>query len=116
MITARHWTQQTEWAAHAGIAEREGLASNIIAALADGRRPPEMAEDEAAIYDFCMELLQNHSVSDPTYERVVSWFAEKGVIDTIGIMGYYSLLAMVMNTARTPLADGVEPPLAPFPQ
>ncbi len=116
LITARHWTQQTEWAAHAGIAEREGLSATIIGALADGRRPPEMTDDENAIYEFSTELLQNHSVSDPTYTRAVSLFEEKGVIDTIGIMGYYSLLAMVMNTARTPLADGVDPPLAAFPR
>ena len=56
-------------------------------------------------------------MSDPTYARMVSEaFEEIGVIDTIGIMGYYSMLAMVMNTARTPLREGVEPGLAPFPK
>ena len=75
-----------------------------------------MSEDEATVYDFCMELLRTHGVSDATYARAVSHFEEKGVVDTIGIMGYYSLLAMVMNTARTPLADGVSPPLKAFPR
>lgn len=109
LMTARHWTQHYEWAAHASIAEREGLKSEIIAAVADGRRPERMADDEAAVYDFCMELFRTHGVSDSTYARLVSHFDEKGVIDTIGIMGYYQLLAMVMNTARTPLRDGMEP-------
>ena len=116
LITARHWTQQTEWAGHAGIAERAGLRAEIIGAVADGRRPDGMAEDEAAVYDFCMELLRTHGVSDPTYARVVTLVEEKGVIDTIGIMGYYSLLAMVMNTARTPLREGMPPPLPAFPR
>ena len=116
LITARHWTQQYEWSAHAAIAERAGLSPDAIAALADGRRPERMAEDEAAVYDFCMELLHTHGVSDPTYARAVSLFEEKGVIDTIGIVGYYSMLAMVMNTARTPLAEGVPPPLPVFPR
>ena len=116
LITARHWTQQTEWAAHAPIAEQAGLRPEIIAAVSDGRRPDRMTEDEAAVYDFCMELLRTHGVSDPTYARAVSFFEETGVIDTIGIIGYYSLLAMVMNTARTPLRAGVPPPLTAFPR
>jgi 4-carboxymuconolactone decarboxylase len=116
LITARHWTQQYEWAVHAPIAEREGLSAEIIAALSDGRRPDRMSEDEAAVYDFCMELLRTRGVSDATYTQAVSIFEEKGVVDTIGIMGYYSLLAMLMNTARTPLADGVSPPLMAFPR
>ena len=63
-----------------------------------------------------MELLRNHEVSDPTYARMVAQLGEKGVIDAIGILGYYQLLAMVMNTARTPLPDGVEPGLSSFPR
>ena len=116
LITARHWSQQYEWVAHARIAEREGLRSEIIAAVADGRRPDVMMEDEATLYDFCVELLRTHGVSDTTYARLVSLFEEKGVIDTIGIIGYYSLLAMVMNTARTPLREGAPPPLPSFPR
>lgn len=116
LITARHWTQQYEWFVHAPIGEQAGLRPEIISALADGRRPSRMAEDEATVYDFCMELLRTQGVSDPTYARAVSLFEEKGVIDTIGIMGYYSMLAMVMNTARTSLGDGVRPPLTAFPR
>ena len=116
LLTARHWTQQYEWYVHAPIAEREGLDRAIIDAVADGRRPIDMAEDEAAVYDFVRELFRNQGVSDPTYARLVDHLGERGVIDTIGIMGYYQLLAMVMNTARTPLPDGVEPPLPAFPR
>ena len=116
LLTARHWTQNYEWYVHAPIALREGLDAAVIEAVADGRRPADLADDEAAVYDFCMELLRTHGVSDPTYARMVSHLGEKGVIDTIGILGYYQLLAMVMNTARTPLPDGVEPGLPTFPR
>ena len=116
LLTARHWTQNYEWYAHAAIAEREGLSAAIIEAVTDGRRPPDMADDEAAVYDFCQELLRTQGVSDPTYDRMVEHLGEKGVIDAIGILGYYQLLAMVMNTARTPLPDGVEPGLPSFPR
>ena len=116
LLTARHWTQHYEWYAHAPIAEREGLAPAIIEAVADGRRPAEMADDEATLYDFCQELLRTQGVSDPTYARMLSHVGEKGIIDTIGIMGYYQMLAMVMNTARTPLPEGVAPGLPSFPR
>ena len=116
LLTARHWTQNYEWYVHAPIAEREGLDAAIVEAVADGRRPAQLADDEAAVYDFCIELLRNHEVSDPTYARMVEHLGEKGVIDAIGILGYYQMLAMAMNTARTPLPEGAEPGLQSFPR
>ncbi len=116
LITARHWTQQYEWNAHYAIAMKAGLSPEIGKAIAEGRRPERMAADEEVLYDFCTELHRNQSISDATYARLVSRFGEQGVIDTIGITGYYSLLAMVLNTARVPVGAGGAPPLAPFPQ
>jgi len=75
-----------------------------------------MAEDEEIVHDFLTELLANKSVCDPTYERAVRKFGEHGVIDLIGISGYYGLLAMVMNVARTAVPEGNPLPLAPMPQ
>ncbi|MCH7748476.1 MAG: carboxymuconolactone decarboxylase family protein [Acidobacteria bacterium] len=115
LVAARHWCQQYEWSIHSAIAAEAGLAAGVIEAIAEGRRPVEMADDEAALHDFCLELLRHQCVSDTTYARAVDLFEEKGVIDTVGILGYYSLLAMVMNTARTPLREGMVPALRPFP-
>ena len=78
----------------------------FISAIAEGRRPAKMAADEAAIYDFIDELSRNRSVSDPTYARAKEHFGERGVIDMIGIHGYYSLLAMILNVSRAPLPEG----------
>lgn len=117
LITARQWSQPYEWNAHYPLAVKGGLNPEIAKALGDGRRPQGMAEDEEALYEFCTELLRNHSVSDATYARAVSKFGERGILDTIGLMGHYSLIAMVLNTARTPLPAGATlPALAPFPR
>jgi 4-carboxymuconolactone decarboxylase len=116
LITARVWTQQFEWHHHRIIGEKAGLSAAIIDAVAEGRRPDAMAADEAAIYDFLDELIRTRSVSDATYARTKAQFGERGVIDLIGLHGYYSLLAMVMNVARTPLPGSAEPALKPFPQ
>ena len=115
LITARAWTQQLEWHYHAGMAREAGLAEEIIAAVAEGRRPENLDEEAAAVLDFSLELHRNRSVSDATYAKAKRHFGEKGVIDLVGIAGYYSLLAMAMNVARTPLPEGVTAPLTPMP-
>ena len=116
LIAAREWTQQYEWDAHHTLAMKAGLNPDVAKALAEGRRPDRMSEDEEIIYNLCTELQRNRSVSDATYQRAVAKFGEQGVIDAVGIQGYYTLLAMAMNTARTPLPAGRTPALAPFPR
>ena len=115
LMTARQWTQQYEWNVHHDIALNAGLSPAITQAIAEGRRPPGMAEDEAVLYAMFTELHETKGVSNATYDEAVAQFGESGVIDAVGIIGYYSLLAMVMNTARTPLPAGVELPLSPLP-
>ena len=116
LIAAREWTNHYEWNAHHNAATQAGLSTAIIAAVADGRRPERMAEDEEILYDLCTELLRNRSVSDPTYARALAKFGEAGVVEAASIEGYYSYLAMVMNTARSPLPAGAKSQLMPFPK
>ena len=116
LIAAREWTNNFEWNAHSAAAATAGLSAAIIAAVADGRRPERMAEDEDILWDFCNELLHNKSVSDPTYARALAKFGEAGVVEAASLEGYYTYLSMVMNTARSPLAAGAKPALALFPK
>lgn len=116
LITAREWTQQYEWVAHHDIAIKAGLRKEIADAIADGRRPVGMAEDEEAAYDMSTEIQRNKRVSDATWARAVAKFGEQGVIDLLGINGYYTFLAMTMNAARTGLPAGTPEPLKRFPE
>jgi 4-carboxymuconolactone decarboxylase len=116
LMTARQWTQQYEWNAHYQLAMTGGLKADVAKAIAEGRRPEHMAEDEEILYNFVTELHRNHSVSDATYARTLAKFGEQGVIDTVSLTGYYTMISMILNTARTPLPDGVAPALAPFPR
>jgi 4-carboxymuconolactone decarboxylase len=115
LLTAREWSQNYEWAAHHRLAMEGGLHPDIAAAVADGRRPDSMAADEEALYDFCTALHRDGRVSDAVYARAVAEFGEQGVVDMVGLSGYYSLIAMVLNTARVPLAPNATPGLEPFP-
>jgi len=116
VMAARHWTQQYEWEAHCRWGRKFGVKQAIIDAIAEGRRPEKMARDEAVVYDFFSELFANKSVSDATYGRAKTQFGEAGVIDLLGVVGYYTMLAMVMNVARTPAQHGAVLPLTPMPQ
>lgn len=115
IIAARHWSQQFEWWAHYRQAVAAGLKAEIGDAVAEGRRPTGMAEDEEILYDFLTEALNNKGVSDTTYARTVKKYGEQGVIDLLAVAGYYGLLALVMNVARTPVPEGHALPLPALP-
>ena len=116
LLTAREWTQQYEWNAHYPIAVKAGVKREVLDAIAEGRRPSGMTSEETVLYDFSRELHRNKAISDATYERALNAFGEQGVVDAIGISGYYTLLAMTLNTARTPAGESGSPILRPIPK
>lgn len=116
IITAREWTQQYVWQAHYPAALKAGLRREVADAIADGRRPAGMAEDEEIAYDMATEILRLKRVSDATYARAVARFGEQGVIDLLGVIGYYNFLAIVMKTTRTALPAGMAEPLRRYPE
>lgn len=111
IMAGRKWTAQYEFHAHRRLALAAGLSPAIADAVAANKRPAAMAEDETVVYDFVSELLATGQVSDATFQRAKAAFGERGVIDLVGAVGYYSLVSMVLNVARVPLPAGVEPPL-----
>ena len=115
IIGARAWNQQFEWWAHYRQAVEAGLKREVADAVAEGRRPAGMAEDEEIVYDTLTELINSKGLSDPTYARAVSKFGEQGLIDLVSVVGYYTLLAMVMNVARTAVPEGKPLPLPALP-
>jgi 4-carboxymuconolactone decarboxylase len=115
LMTARQWGQNYEWNAHYAIAMDEGLSPDIAKAIAEGRRPEGMVAEEALLYELCLELQRNHSISDVTYERAVERFGEQGIVEIVSLAGYYTMISMILNTSRAPLPPGATPALAPFP-
>lgn len=111
IVTARHWTAQYEWNAHRRAAAQAGLKEEIIEAIADRKRPTGMQPDEEVVYNFATELLETKNVSDAAFKAVVDKFGEKGVVDIIGVMGYYQMVSMLLNVDRYPLPAGTEPEL-----
>lgn len=116
ILTARYWTAQFEWTAHKRAALQAGVSPAIVDAIANGTRPPAMNPDTVAAYDFITELLTKKQVSDPVFLAAKNRFGEKGVVDMIGLSGWYSMVSMALNVDRYPVAQAELKPLpSPLP-
>ena len=114
MIAARQWSQPYEWRAHYPLAVKGGLDRQIIVDLAAGKRPQGMKDDEAALYDFCTQMYRDKDVSDAAFKAARDKFGERGIMDLIGIIGYYDIVSMALISQRTTGTQGEEPPLVPL--
>jgi 4-carboxymuconolactone decarboxylase len=110
LVNARFWSSKLEWHAHRPLAIKGGLAESIVDELATGRRPTGMKDDEAIVYDFCTTLHREHFIGEDLFERAKAALGEQGLVDLIGVSGYYTLISMVLNVAEVPLPDGVPSP------
>jgi 4-carboxymuconolactone decarboxylase len=102
IVTARLWRQAYEWHVHAPLARKAGVRAETIASLAAGQYPDQAADDERVVHDFCLSLHRSNFVDDAIYADTLALLGERGVVELTGICGYYALLAMMLNVARTP--------------
>jgi 4-carboxymuconolactone decarboxylase len=108
LMGARAWTAHYAWYVHRRAAEQTGLPAEVIAAVRDGRRPATMTPDVAAVYNFCNELLTDKRVSDATLQAARQVLGgDRGVVDLVGTLGAYQLVAMMMVVDEFPLPEGV---------
>jgi 4-carboxymuconolactone decarboxylase len=112
LTTARLWRAQYEWFAHAPMAERAGVAPQTIRDLRAGRRPARAAADERVLYDFIKELYRTRRVSDATYRRAHKILGNAGLVELVGILGYYALISMTLNVFRAAIPDDQPLPFA----
>jgi 4-carboxymuconolactone decarboxylase len=110
LIAARHFDAQYSWNAHVDKAVAAGIAPEAIAALARKERPEFGAGDEQVFFDFCWELLSEHFVSDDTFTAALEHFGDAGLVDTIGCLGNFTMLSMLLNTFQVDLQADREPP------
>jgi 4-carboxymuconolactone decarboxylase len=110
LMTAQAWGSQYEWYAHAPLALKAGLDPAIIAAIGAGRKPDNMKDDEAIVWEFTTQLRRDHGVDDAIYAKALEKFGERGIIDLIGVNGYYDVVSMTLNVAHVkPPADAELP-------
>ena len=110
LVTARYWDSQYSWNAHVDKAREAGIPQEVIDDLAQGRTPQFKAEDERVFYEFAMEALENHFVSQKTFDAAQKIFGTKGVVDLIGAVGYFSMLQICLNSGEVDLQEDRKPP------
>ena len=115
LVVARTWTQQFEWRVHVPLALAAGVGAETVEALRHGRRPPALPDDERRVVDLVHELLSHHGISDATYDDAVAAFGERGTVELVSLVGYFTMLSMVLNVARTPPDPSDVPLLPPLP-
>ena len=112
LMIARDWTAQFVWWVHRRIAQEAGLPPALIDAIANGLSvPDDLPPDVKAVHQFCFELFRHRQVSDATYANTVTLFGERGVVDLMGTLSYYTLVSMALNVAGYPLPEGAQPEL-----
>nr|WP_313901844.1 carboxymuconolactone decarboxylase family protein [Methylobacterium sp. J-030] len=113
LIQGRLWRSQVEWYAHYPLAIKAGLSEQVAADLKANKRPEGMKPDEAAVYDFCMELSTKQAVSDETFARAKAVLGDQGVVDLTTLTGTYVTVAMLLSMAEESVPPGKEPPFKP---
>lgn len=102
LLVSRQWRQQFEWFIHVPLALEAGTDPDTVTAIREGRMPSTMSDDEALVHRFVSELQQHRGVSDATYANTLARFGEQGVIDLTSLVGYFTMISMVLNVAGTP--------------
>ena len=105
-MTAQYWGSQYEWYAHAPLALKAGLDPAILKAIGEGRKPDNMKDDEAIVWEFSTQLRRDHNVDDAIYAKALEKFGEKGIVDLIAVNGYYGVVAITLNVSRVAPPDG----------
>ena len=114
IMTGRYWMAQYEWNAHQAAALQNGVSPAIVEAIAAGKRPTGMKPEVEIAYNLIDELLTTHQVTDATFKAAKDKYGERGVVDMIGLSGWYGLVSMLLNVDRYPLPEGVQPGLKPL--
>ena len=110
IMSAQYWGAQYEWYAHAPLALKAGLDPSVVTALGEGRKPDNMKDDEAIVWEFSTQLRRDHNVDDAIYARAVDKFGEQGVVDLVAVNGYYDVVSMTLNVAHVGPPAGSEMP------
>ena len=114
ILTGRQWTSLYEWNSHKNAALQAGVKPEIVDAIASGKRPTGMSPDMEIAYNLIHELLVTHQVTDATFKAAKDRYGERGVVDLVGLSGWYGLVSMVLNVDRYPLPAGVKPSIEPM--
>src|SRR5476649_1076076 len=106
LVTARHWTSHYEWYAHKRLALKGGMDPKIIDDIRDRRTPQFDDPKGKMVYDVAKSLHEGHGVAKTLYDDAVKMLGERGIVEIIGLCGYYTIVSMTLNTFEFELPEG----------
>lgn len=112
IVTGAFWEAGFEWHIHAPIAISEGIHEDIVQAIYIHDEPVFTRKDERVVYEFARELLSTRAISDDTFATAKETLSYRGVVDLIGVLGYYGLISMTIKAFNVPLPEGAAVPFA----
>jgi 4-carboxymuconolactone decarboxylase len=110
LTVVAYWNAQYAWSSHRRIARREGLDEHLIESLGAGVRPDFENPIDALIYDFAREVIDMQRVSDRLYNEAVALLGEAGVVDLVILLGYYTMVSMMLTVFEVPVPTGESSP------
>jgi 4-carboxymuconolactone decarboxylase len=106
LIAARHFDAQYSWNAHHKKAIEAGVSAASIEELAGNQVPHFAHADEQLLYTLATQILGDHFVDQATFDAALDEWGEAGLVDIIGCLGNFSMLAMLLNTFQVDLKPG----------
>src|ERR1700676_2107909 len=106
LVTARHWTSHYEWYAHKRLALKGGMDPKIIEDIRDRRTPHFDDPKGEMIYDVAKSLHEAHGLTNTLYQEAVELLTVRGLVEIIGLCGYYTMVSMTLNTFEFDLPEG----------
>lgn len=115
LVTARAWTSHYEWFAHKREGLKAGIEPHVIAAIA-ANEVPDFADPKARlVYDYAQMLHRSRGVTAELHAAAQEAFGEQGVVELVGLLGYYTLVAMTLNAFEIGLPEAFSPELGSGP-
>ena len=115
LVTARHWSSHHEWTAHKREGLKAGMDPEVVAAIAARQEPALSDEREGTVYDVARSLLATRRLPDALYQRGAAVLGERGLVELVGIIGYYSMVALTLNAFELGLPENFAPELGAEP-
>lgn len=115
LVTARFWSSGFEWSHHAPLALAAGLPEAVISVIAGAQRPSFGCAKRQAVFDCAVELHRDHVISEASFDAGIAALGQVGMVDLVGICGYYTLISMTINAFEVPDGEGPRLPKLALP-
>lgn len=106
LVTGAHYEAEFEWWAHSRMAHDAGVPEVVTEAIREGRAPVFDEQKAEAVYRTARALCARHRLSDEEFSQARDVLGEQGLVEIIGLCGYYALVSLTLNVFEIETPDG----------